>query len=84
GELIWRTPAEEKIGDWRCSPACADGLIIAGRPRFTDYSGTFALNASTGDIIWSHPEGDSSPAVAEGMVFTVGDGRVYAFKDGER
>jgi outer membrane protein assembly factor BamB len=81
GELIWKTPAEEKIGDWRCSPACASDLILAGRSSFTDYSGTFALNASTGDLIWSYPEGGSSLAVAEGMAFTVGGGRVYAFGD---
>ncbi|MBN1236179.1 MAG: PQQ-binding-like beta-propeller repeat protein [Methanotrichaceae archaeon] len=79
GELIWRTPAKERIGDWRCSPAYADGLLFAGRANFTEYGGIFALNASNGETAWSYPEGGSSPAVAGGMVFTIGQGRVYAF-----
>ncbi|NPV62321.1 MAG: PQQ-binding-like beta-propeller repeat protein [Methanotrichaceae archaeon] len=81
GELIWNTPPEEKIGDWRCSPAYADGLLFAGRAQFTEYAGTLALNATTGDIVWSYPGGGSSPAVAGGMLFTAGSGRVYAFSD---
>lgn len=81
GELVWRTASEMGIGDWRCSPACADGLVFVGRPDFTDYDGIFALDATTGEVVWSYPAGGSSPAVACGMVFTIGDGRVYAFGD---
>lgn len=84
GEMIWRTSAQDKIGDWRCSPACADGMIFVGQPDFRDYGGTFALNASNGEIVWSYPEGGSSPAVADGTVYTVGDGRVYAFGDPDK
>ncbi len=79
GELLWNTSQDDKIGDWRCSPAYADGLIFVGRPNFNEYKGIFALNATNGEIVWAYPEGGSSPAVADGVVFTVGNGRVYAF-----
>ncbi|NMC10912.1 MAG: PQQ-binding-like beta-propeller repeat protein [Methanothrix sp.] len=81
GELIWSTSAKERIGDWRCSPAYADGLLFVGRSDLTEYAGTYALNATTGKVVWSYPDGGSSPAVANGMVFTIGSGRVYAFQD---
>jgi len=81
GEIIWNTTAASEIGDWKCSPAYADGLVFAGRPMpgCMDFEGTYALNASTGDVVWSYPEGGASAAVADGMVFTIGGGRVYAF-----
>jgi len=79
GDLLWETDEADKIGDWRCSMAYADGLVFAGRPDFDDFGGNFALDASTGEVVWSHPGGGSSPAVADGMVFTVGKGTVYAF-----
>jgi outer membrane protein assembly factor BamB len=79
GEQIWKSPAEDRIGDWRCSPAYADGLLFAGRANFTEYGGVYALNASTGAPVWSNPAGGSSPALAGGMMFTIGRGRVYAF-----
>ena len=84
GELIWATTAsEEGIGSWTCSVAVADGKVFVGKMSGTgmsfDYAGTYALDAFTGDIIWSYPEGGSSPTVADGMVFTIGDGKVYAF-----
>ena len=41
-----------------------------------------ALNASTGKAVWSYPAGGSSPAVAGGMVFTMGSGKIYAFGRG--
>ncbi|MHC1630871.1 MAG: hypothetical protein ACXQT4_01025 [Methanotrichaceae archaeon] len=52
-----------------------------GNLVFSDYSGICALNATTGDLVWDYPGGGSSPAVADGMVFTVGGGKVYAFGD---
>ena len=83
GELLWNTSASDEIGNWKCSVAVADGKVFVGKPYFDgvvmDYVGTYALNASTGEIVWSYPEGGASPAVADGMVFTVGGGRVYAF-----
>ncbi|KAB3545336.1 MAG: PQQ-binding-like beta-propeller repeat protein, partial [ANME-2 cluster archaeon] len=81
GDLIWNTSVADEIGDWKCSPAYADGMVFAGRPKpnSMDFEGTYALNASTGEIVWSYPEGGASPAVADGMVFTIGGGTVYAF-----
>ena len=83
GEILWMTRPEERIGDWRCSPAYADGLLFVGRADYTDYQGLYALNASTGTVAWSHLEGGSSPAIADGVVYTVGGGRVYAFADSD-
>ena len=83
GDLLWNTSASDVLGNWKCSVAVADGKVFVGKPYFgggvMDYVGTYAINASTGEIVWSYPEGGSSPAVADGMVFTVGGGRVYAF-----
>ena len=83
GELIWNTTASDKIGAWTSSVAVADGKVFVGRisgyGMSFDYAGTYALNAFTGNVIWSYPEGGASPAVADGMVFTIGGGRVYAF-----
>jgi len=85
GALVWNTSAPDEIGNWKCSPAVADGKVFVGKPYYDygsgvmDYVGTYALNASTGEIVWSYPEGGSSPAVADGKVFTIGSGRVYAF-----
>ena len=83
GDLIWNTSASDEIGNWKCSVAVADGKAFVGKPYFEDgvmdYVGTCALDADTGEIAWTYPKGGSSPAVADGMVFTVGSGRVYAF-----
>jgi outer membrane protein assembly factor BamB len=83
GELLWNTSASDEIGNWKCSPAVADGKVFVGKPYFEnsvmDYVGTYALDASTGEIVWSYQKGGSSPAVADGMVFTIGSERVYAF-----
>ncbi len=85
GDLLWNTSASDELGNWKCSVAVADGKVFVGKPYFKnwvmDYAGTYALDAFTGNIIWSYPKGGSSPAIADGMVFTVGSGRVYAFSD---
>jgi len=86
GDLIWETDEADEIGDWRCSMAYADGLVFVGRPDFDDFGGTVALDASNGNLVWRHPGGGSSPAFADGMLFTLGKGAVYAFggaADGE-
>ncbi len=79
GDLIWSTSDDEGIGEWRCSPAYADGMLFVGKTENMNYAELYALNASTGKTVWSYPAGGSSPAVAGGMVFTIGQGRVYAF-----
>ncbi|AAM07658.1 TPA: PQQ-like beta-propeller repeat protein [Methanosarcina acetivorans] len=91
GTKMWNTTASDQIGDWTCSVAVADGKVFVGKPT-TEWGpwgapyyamgcdGTYALNASNGNIIWSYEGGGCSPIVADGMVFTIGDdGKVYAF-----
>ena len=56
------------------SPAVANGVV---------YSATYALDASTGDLLWSYTAAgnyvSSSPAVANGVVYVgSNDGNVYA------
>ena len=82
GELIWKTTADEGIGEWRCSPAYADGLLFVGRTENMNYTTLYALNSSTGEAVWSYPAGGSSPAIAGGMVFTIGQGRLHAIGPG--
>jgi len=79
GDLVWKTEEAEKIGDWRCSLARAGDMVFVGKVDFETFVGTCALNATTGEQVWYYPAGGSSPAVADGMVFTAGGGRVYAF-----
>ena len=84
GNLTWSTDTADEIGAWTCSVAVADGKVFVGTEGgWFDYAGTYALDAFTGDVIWNYPEGGSSPAVAEGTVFTIGGGRVYAFGGSE-
>lgn len=59
--------------------AHAGDLVFVGRADYDSFVGTYALNATTGEQVWSYPAGGSSPVVADGMVFTAGRGRVYAF-----
>jgi outer membrane protein assembly factor BamB len=62
------------------SPAVANGVVYVG----SESSGVYALNASTGALLWSYFTGDgyavdSSPAVANGVVyFGSADNNVYA------
>lgn len=82
GEVIWETKADEGIGDWRCSPAYAHGLLFVGQTENMNYTALLALNAGTGEPVWSYPGGGSSPAVAGGVAYTIGQGRVYAIGQG--
>jgi outer membrane protein assembly factor BamB len=84
GDLVWETNTSDGIGAWTCSVAVADGKVFVGTEGgWFDYAGTYALDAFTGDVIWSYPEGGASPAVADGTVFTIGGGRIYAFGGSE-
>ncbi|GAB6273285.1 MAG: hypothetical protein STSR0004_01480 [Peptococcaceae bacterium] len=81
GELIWQ---KNDKGNWTCSVAVADGKVFVGKPDFTefsdfDYIETYALKAEDGEKVWSYAAGGSSPAVANGRVYTLGGGKVYAF-----
>ena len=60
------------------SPAVANGVVYVG----SDDDNVYALNASTGALLWSYTTGNdvySSPAVANGVVYVGSDdGNVYA------
>jgi len=60
------------------SPAVANGMVYAG----SDDGSVYALNASTGALLWQFTTGntvESSPAVANGMVYVGSDDfNVYA------
>jgi len=84
GDPIWMTNSGDNIGGWTCSPAVADGKVFAGKPSgYFGYAGTYALNATNGNVEWDSTVGGASPAVADGIVFTIADGRVYAFGTAE-
>ncbi|MFB3765192.1 MAG: PQQ-binding-like beta-propeller repeat protein [Methanotrichaceae archaeon] len=84
GDLLWNTSREDGIGEWRCSPAYADGLVFVGKTDAVshNYNALYALNATTGNVAWSYSGGGSAPAIAGGMIFSIGGGKVYAFGDG--
>ena len=80
GALIWETPVELGLGMWTCSVAVADGKVLVGKNLgLFEYGGIFALDAASGSEIWHYHHGGSSPAVANGKVFTIGEGKVWAF-----
>lgn len=82
GDLIWKTEPQDEIGEWRCSPAYADGLVFVGQTQNMNYTALCALDAATGKTIWRYPAGGSAPAVAGGLIYSIGNGRVYAFGEG--
>ncbi|WP_445474680.1 outer membrane protein assembly factor BamB family protein [Methanococcoides methylutens] len=86
GDLKWNTTPSDGIGGWLCSAAVADEKVFVGTAFETDdvytgLNGTCALDAFTGELMWNSKYGGSSPAVSDGMLFTIADGRVYAFGD---
>ncbi|WP_141241596.1 outer membrane protein assembly factor BamB family protein, partial [Methanosarcina spelaei] len=84
GHTIWETNASDKIGDWACSTAVADGKVFTGGAAsglFTGSSTLYAFDAETGEQVWNYTGCGCSPAVADGMVFSVGSGKIYAFKE---
>ncbi|PAV14425.1 cell surface protein [Methanosarcina spelaei] len=88
GSPVWSTPSMTTdnggIGGWTCSVAVADGLVYVGSEGsgYFGYENLYALDAFTGDIVWHAPYAGSSPALSDGMLFSIGgDQKVYAFKD---
>jgi outer membrane protein assembly factor BamB len=90
GNPVWETPVGTEpgaldVGNWTCSVAVADGKVFVGKPNHGenpmdfDYQAIYALDAATGSEIWHYDNGGASPAVADGFVFTIGEGKVWAF-----
>ena len=75
-QSLWTYTAGRYIG--YSSPAVADGKVYIGSWD----NKTYALNASTGTLVWSYTTGGSvlsSPAVADGKVFVGSyDKNIYA------
>jgi len=81
GVQIWNFTTDAEVYS---SPTVADGCVLAG-----SYDGNvYCLNASDGSELWSFPAGvfsptnagggAGSPVVADGIVYAVGNGAVYA------
>ncbi len=66
GNLLWRFNTGDKI---RSSPAIANGVVYQG----TNDGYIYALNSSTGSVIWQYAASsggvESSPAVVSGVVY---------------
>ena len=66
GNLLWRFNTGDKI---RSSPAIANGVVYQG----TNDGYIYALNATTGSVIWQYAASssgvESSPAVVDGVVY---------------
>ena len=87
GAMLWNTT----IGSIsESSPSVADGVVFVGSDNSVSNSSgepfphnIYALNATTGAIIWSYGTGGavySSPATANDIVYVGSDdGKVYAF-----
>jgi eukaryotic-like serine/threonine-protein kinase len=84
GSLKWKSEIFPNLGIVRSSPAVANGLVYVDTGETVPMGGhTYALDADTGAVVWSHTMGDyatSSPAVANGVVYTGSfDFTIYAF-----
>jgi outer membrane protein assembly factor BamB len=84
GALKWKSEVFPNLGIVRSSPAVANGLVYVDTGETVPMGGhTYALDADTGAVVWSHIMGDyatSSPAVANGVVYTGSfDYTIYAF-----
>ncbi len=82
GETQWEVNG---LGHWTNSPAVsADKKVFVGKQgggggMVSGYAGLYCLDALTGVEKWHSDLGGSSPAIANGMVYTIGGGRVIAF-----
>jgi outer membrane protein assembly factor BamB len=87
GELRWRYSAPAAIHG---APTVLDGLVYFSTCGTCGQNGsryaklgprtTFALDARTGELVWSFPDGQYSPIVADQeRVYLAGRTRVYAF-----
>lgn len=77
--IVWSYPTDGPIAD---SPVIAEGIVYFSSWSFYGDYRVYALNASTGTLIWNRPNvSPSTPAVAEGYVYT--NGYAYNASTGE-
>jgi outer membrane protein assembly factor BamB len=71
GDVRWRYDA--------AGPISGSATVLAGLVYFSTLrERTLALNAGTGKLVWSFPDGKYSPAVSDGeRLYLVGYGRLY-------
>jgi outer membrane protein assembly factor BamB len=75
-KLKWKYSIRESGSTRVSSPAVVNGVVYVG----ADDNNVYALNASTGEKLWTYTTGgpvDDSPAVANGVVY-VGSDNLYA------
>jgi hypothetical protein len=71
-------------GSWTVSTAVTDGKVFTGKVGILGAAGLAAVDAITGDPVWSYADAGSSPSVSDSMLVSIGsDGKVYAFEEGE-
>ncbi len=89
GDEIWRYSAASAVHG---APTVMDGLVYfatcprcgrnASRYAKSGPRGTWALNATTGKLVWSFPDGVFSPIVADsGRVYLAGRSRLFSFAE---
>ena len=71
GNILWQFKAN--------GPISGSPTIIAGRVYFATLKGTtYALDARTGDQLWTYPDGKYSPVVADAdRLYLTGNARIY-------
>jgi outer membrane protein assembly factor BamB len=87
GAVLWTftSPCGDYCGAFNSSPAVANGVVYAS----SDDGNLYALNASTGTLLWQYPLSGltgqgATPAVADGVVYAdlgplFGEGQVGLF-----
>ncbi|NPE28726.1 PQQ-binding-like beta-propeller repeat protein [Methanococcoides sp. SA1] len=85
GETVW---VSSEAGSWFTSPVVSDGVVYTGAEEYFTGSGgmgsftrTVALDAFDGSLVWESDVGGSTPALYNGILYTVGFQKVYAFSD---
>jgi outer membrane protein assembly factor BamB len=83
GTRAW-SRANAGMGGWTNSISVADGYAFVGHENSTapyySYDTVYALNATTGDTVWSYPQGGATAAIANGKMYTIGNnGYLYRF-----
>jgi outer membrane protein assembly factor BamB len=89
GRTVW---TREMPASVHGAPTVMSGLVYLSTCSFCGHAGaryaksgpngTYALDARTGKLVWSFPDGQYSPVVADSeRVYVVGKARVYAFAE---
>ena len=73
GGLFWKFRANGPISG---SATVVDGIVYFATLKRR----TYGLDARTGKVVWTYPDGSFTPVVTDGKrLYVVGWGKVYAF-----